>query len=303
MLRPWTSRLLMKPEGDPAGGGGTPAPNTLLGGDPATPPAAPATPAAPVPPTDWRAALPPEMQEDASLKKYKNVTDLANAYKNAQKVIGGPKIALPNANTSEAEWKEIYTKLGVPEKIEDYSVKFKDGTNIDAKFGADFKAMAHKLGVLPKQAQALAEWFSDANINATVEATKARDANFNKTVEGLKATWGNAFDMNVARANKVVQSVGGPEMVEHFKALGLGGDQKTMIFLAKLGETLYKEDKLVGGNPGGTPALTPAETKAEINKIMGDPKSPYFLKDHPSHKDVVAEVRRLHESLYKSSQA
>ena len=304
MFKPWMSRLLMKPEGDPAGGGGAPpASSTLLGGDPATPPAAPATPAAPVPPTDWRASLPVEMQEDASLKKYKNVADLANAYKNAQKIIGGPKLALPNENTTEQEWKDIYKKLGVPEKIEDYNVKFKDGTSIDAKFGEDFKALAHKLGIHPKQAQGLAEWFSDANLNATIESTKARDASFAKTVEGLKSTWGDAFDINVARANKVVTSIGGPEMVEHFKQLGLGADQKTMVFLAKLGETLYKEDKLVGGNPQGNPVLTPAEIKASINKIMGDTSNPYHLKDHPGHKEAVAEMRRLHESLYKPAQA
>lgn len=290
MLKKWKSRLLLAPEGA-----------SLIGDAPAaaaTPPATP--PATPEPVTDWRAALPKELQEDASLKKYKSVSDLASGYKNAQKIIGGPKIPVPTENTTEVEWMDIYRKLGVPEKVDEYSVKFKEGATIDPKFGDNFKATAHKLGVLPKQAQALAEWFSDINMNATVEATKLKDASFTKTVENLKSTWGDAFDMNVSRANKVVSSIGGPEMVEHFKSLGLGGDEKTMVFLAKLGETIYKEDKLVGGNSSGTQVLTPAETKASINKIMGDPNHPYHLKQHPSHKDAVAEVRQLHESLYKT---
>lgn len=292
MLKKWKSRLLLAPEGD-----------SLIGDAPAAAAAA-ATPATPAPAaepvTDWRAALPKELQEDASLKKYKSVSDLASGYKNAQKIIGGPKIPVPTENTTEAEWMDIYRKLGVPEKVDEYSVKFKEGATIDPKFGDNFKATAHKLGVLPKQAQALAEWFSDINMNATVEATKLKDASFTKTVESLKSTWGDAFDMNVARANKVVSSIGGPEMVEHFKSLGLGGDEKTMVFLAKLGETIYKEDKIIGGNASGTPVLTPAETKASINKIMGDKNHPYHLKDHPAHKDAVAEVRQLHESLYKT---
>ena len=152
--------------GGSAPGGGTP---------PATPPATPPTatpptatpPAAPTgTPTDWRATLPESIREDATLKKYKSVDDLAGAYINAQKLIGGNKMVVPNENTTEDEWKDIFKKLGVPEKVDDYKVKFKDGSTIQEDFVKDFQATAHKLGVLPKQAQALAEWFSDINLGS-----------------------------------------------------------------------------------------------------------------------------------------
>ena len=40
-------------------------------------------------------------------------------------------------------------------------------------------------------------------------------------------------------------------------------------------------------------ALTPNEAEREIQKIMGDQKSPYWDKNHPEHKSVVDEVFKL----------
>lgn len=279
--------------GGSAPGGGTP---------PATPPATPptATPPAAAPsgtPTDWRATLPESIREDATLKKYKSVDDLAGAYINAQKLIGGNKMIVPNENTSEDEWKDIFKKLGVPEKVDDYKVKFKDGSTIQEDFVKDFQATAHKLGVLPKQAQALAEWFSDINLGSEAKIKAQAVESLKQTQADLKKEWGNAYQVKINRATKVLMENGGKELVDHFNSMGWGADKKALSFLAGLGDLLYKEDGIVPGG-GGDPALTPKEIQGEINKIMGDSKHPYYLKDHPGHKAAVEQVRQMHEQLY-----
>lgn len=245
--------------------------------------------------TDWRASLPKEMQEDASLKKFTSLEALAGSYVNLQKQIGGDKIIIPGKHATEEDWKNVYHKLGVPEKVEEYSVKFKEGFSLDEKFATDFKTHAHKLGILPKQAQALADWFSDVNIGAEkavqVEFQKAYEA----SVANLKKDWGNAFELNVSRANKVLKELGGKEVADYFVKSGLANDEKIVRLLAKAGEELYKEHKIVE-NQGTAGAMSPKEIDAEIKKLQADPA--YYDKMHPNHKAIVQDVKELYEKRY-----
>lgn len=244
---------------------------------------------------DWRSQLPKELQEDATLKKYTSVSALAGAYLNAQKLIGADKIAIPGKHATEEDWKNVYKKLGVPEKVDEYQVKFKEGVSIDEKFSKSFREFAHSKGILPSQAQALADWFSDVNAGSEAEIANEQKQQFAKTVETLKKDWGNSFDLQVARANKVIQEAGGDELAQHFATLGLGGDAKVMKFLAKVGEDLYGEHKFVEGQ-GGASTLTPKEIDAKIASLTKE--SAYFEKTHPNHKAVVAEVQDLFKLKY-----
>lgn len=247
--------------------------------------------------SDWRAGLPKEMQENASLKKYTSIEALAGAYLNAQKIIGAEKIPVPGKHTTEEEWKAIFQKLGVPEKPEDYTVKFKEGFSVDEKFSKEFQQHAHKLGILPKQAQALADWFSDINMGSEQSVQAELKKQFETGVANLKKDWGNAFDLNVARANKALAELGGEEIVNHFLKRGYGGDEKVIRFLAKVGETLFGEHKVVEGQ-GGSGVMTPKELDTEISRLQKEPA--YFDKTHPNHKSIVEEVRELYAKRYPS---
>lgn len=244
---------------------------------------------------DWRAGLPKEMQDNPVLKKYTSVEALAGAYVNAQKLIGADKIPVPSKHTTDEEWNQIYRKLGLPEKEEEYAVKFKEGTSIDDDFTKAFKANAHKFGVLPKQAQALADWFSDVNINAEKAVQGEMAKQYEAGVANLKKDWGNAFDLNIARANKALSELGGKETVEHFIKSGYGGDEKVMRFLAKVGETVFGEHKVVEGQ-GTSSAMNPQELDAEIRRVQAEPG--YYDKSHPNHKAIVKEVADLYAKRY-----
>lgn len=281
-------------------GGGTPNPAPGSQGaassvPPGTPPGG--NPANPNPqnnePPNWRASLPKELQDDPSLSKFTSVDTLAKSYLNAQKLIGADKISVPNQYTTEDQWKEIYTKLGVPETIDKYEVKFKEGASIDADFTKQFIENSHKLGIHPKQAQGLADWFSAENMKAESDMTSQIESKFRESMKGLQTEWGNAYDLNIARANKVVQEIGGKELYEHYQKMGIGTDVPTLKFLAKLGETLFKEHKFVEGQ-GTSTAMTPKELDQQISKLMSDPA--YFDAKHPQNKVIVAQVQELFAS-------
>ena len=248
--------------------------------------------------SDWKSALPKELQEDASLKKFTSLDALAGAYINAQKLIGADKIPVPGKYTTDDEWKEIYKKLGVPEKLEEYDIKFKDGVPVAEEFSKTFKEKAHTLGILPKQAQALAEWFSDSIAQGQQSAEMVSAEEFENNKKALVKEWGNAFDLNINRANKVVNDLGGEELVKMLNDTGAGANPVVLKFLAKIGENLYKEHKFVEGESSNN-SYTPKELDTKIGQLRADPA--YYDKNHPKHKTIVDEIKSLYDLRYPSN--
>jgi len=249
--------------------------------------------------TDWRSQLPKELQDDATIKKFSDVSTLAKSYLNAQKLIGADKIAVPTKHTTDEEWTAIHRRLGVPEKNTDYAVKFKEGVSVDQKFSEGFRDLAHKVGVLPKQAQALADWFSDVNMGSEQQVATELKRVYEQNVAGLRQEWGNSFELNVSRANKVVNDIGGKDVAKYMMESGAGADKNVIKFLAKIGEQLYGEHKFVEGQ-GTSATMDPKEINAEITKIKMNPA--YYDKGHPAQKALVGEMTALFEKLHPPKQ-
>lgn len=291
-----TRRRLLFPE--PGAEGGTGTSTNLLGGDPATlePAADPNPPAADPDKGDessWVNSLPDELKEDATLKNFKDVKSLAAAHVALKKHLGAEKLTVPGKNSTEEDWQNLYRKLGVPEKAEDYKVEFKKEANITEDFSKNFQVKLHSLGVLPKQAQGLADWVSEMNLNASKSFMESRKAKQEAEVSELRKEWGQAFDGKVARANKFLKEHADEKTMEFLKNSGLANDVNVVKLMAKVGELLYKEDATLEGTPGGKARFTPAEAMTEARKIVSDMNHPYNIKDHPNHKTAIKEVEAL----------
>lgn len=189
----------------------------------------------------------------------------------------------------------MYQKLGLPKELKDYEVKLKEGPGLDKAFAEKFKETAHKAGILPHQAQKLADWFESANATSEAQVLQMRQDKMKADTDALKTEWGAAFEQNLARAGQVVREVGDPELVKYLDQTGLGNDIQLVKLLSKVGEKFMKEGGHVGGEAGFKPKFTPKEAMAEANKIMGDFTHPYHNSQHPNHKNAVAEVQGLFE--------
>lgn len=243
---------------------------------------------------NWFDGLPKELKENPVVNKYKSVEALAGAYVSAQKLIGADKIPVPGKHTTEEEWKQVFQKLGLPEKVEEYGMKFKEGSVLDAEFQKGIQAHLHKLGVLPKQAQAIADWLVDQSAATLVQRQNAVTASFEKEKQALQAEWGNSFEKKVHHANKFLMEKGGKDLYEHANKSGWGADAKFIKLLAAAAESVYGEAPSVGD--GGTGEMAPKELDAEIRKLQAEPA--YFDKNHPSHKAIVQEVKDLYAKRY-----
>jgi hypothetical protein len=130
--------------------------------------AAPAAPEAPVAPeapqggVDWsqlKQALPEDIRGDKSLEPITSVEGLVKSYIHAQKAIGTNKLSVPDKHATDEDWRQVFHKLGVPEKVEEYKIDA-GGDVLSEEFVEGFRAQAHKAGVLPKQATEMAKWYS-----------------------------------------------------------------------------------------------------------------------------------------------
>lgn len=278
--------------------GGTGAPNNPTGGQATSGNPGASTPSQQSNAQDWRLGLPTELQEDATLRKFSDIPSLAAAYINAQKLIGAEKIAIPGKHASDEDWMGVYKKLGLPEKPEEYEIKINESATIDENFVKSFKENAYKFGILPGQAQKLADWFSEVNMNAEgkfMEETKVKQQ---QEIDGLKAEWGKNFDANISRAKLVLKNFADKDTLQYMEDTGLSNDVRLAKLFSNLGAKLYKETQIVGGDTSTMGAVSPQEAKKSIDSIMGNKNHPYFIKDHPGHKAAVAEVQDLFTKLY-----
>jgi hypothetical protein len=276
------------PEGGSLLGVGAPAP---------TPKPDPTPTPTPTPegraPADWRASLPEAIRENADLSRYKSVEELGNAYINLRKHQSGEKLVLPGKNATEEDWKKVYTKLGLPEKVEEY--KLTAAADADPEFVKGITAKFHETGVLPKQAESIVAWLQEQGNAISAKGQEALKAQVNENVTALQKEWGQAFDRNLAASRKVVATFSKeiPELAALVADPALGTNPAFIKFLNKVSTTLWKEDAFKDGGTGSDSVYSPTEARKRTNDIMGDKSHPYWNKEHPNHKAAVKEVQDL----------
>ena len=85
----------------------------------------PSTEPTPQPTKSWKEAISEEFRNDPNIEKFTEIDALAKSYINATKMIGQDKVAVPNKNSTEDQWNEVYEKLGRPQVGEVLQVDIK----------------------------------------------------------------------------------------------------------------------------------------------------------------------------------
>jgi len=245
----------------------------------------------------WTDTLPAEIKSHPVLQKYKNSTEAVKALVEAQSLIGSDKIIIPSKDAKEEEWNtRVWDRLGRPKDAAGYvlptDLQIPEDLPIDDVLVNNFKATAHKHGLLPHQVNALYKWFITEQIGQLNNLKQAGTLAKNEAESKLRKDWGAAFSQNVALGEKVLDAFAEPETITFIKSNGLHNDASFIRFLHKIGAAM-SEDQLVGKARGLT--LTPEQAQVELDKIKNDLKHPYYDERHPEHKAAVEKVQHLIE--------
>jgi hypothetical protein len=203
-------------------------------------------------------------------------------------------VIVPGEKAGEDEWNSFFESIGRPQ-VDKYELKTPEGKEVNKTFVEKYKEIAHKSGLLPKQAQAIMEHYIAFEENAMKEHAETQKKTLQEAQAGLKREWGEAFDKNVKLAEMAVQESGIEGLGEYLDKTGLNNDPQIAKLLAKMG-SMFGEDKLRGEAAGRFGGQTPAEIQLEIDKLMAQPG--YFDSSHATHKSLTGQMEALMKKLH-----
>jgi hypothetical protein len=242
----------------------------------------------------WKESISEEFRNDPNISKFTEIDALAKSYINATRMIGTDKVAVPNENSTDDQWNEVYTKLGRPETADKYKLDAKsDIVPIDEAAIKTFAETSHKLGLNNKQAQGILEYYKGM-MEGTAQQTKI-DAETSQVQaeQELRQEWGKSFDENRKKAAAIAKANLGADFLDTtiLKDGSVLGNNPTVIKGFLKIANMMSEDKIVS-----TDSETVDQGKdieAEISKIMNDRTGPYWNKGHPDHDKIVQQVYTL----------
>lgn len=272
-----------------------PAPASLAINTPAPAAAAPA--AAPVANGDWTTGFSDDLKGYVANKGYQNPAQLADAYRNLEKLRGVPQerlLQLPE-NMDTPEGRAVWEKLGAPKTPQDYGLdKLVPKEGGDPKLAEWAAGVFHENGLPIKAAEKImTKW------NERMDAAKAASKeNFNAMIlQGdavLKKEWGAAYDQNVnlAKAGMRALELDGPAIDTLER---LQGREKLFKTLQKIGAGVG-EAGFVPGRPAADGALAPEQARQKIAESMRDP---LFSKRYlGGDTDAKNQMQKWHQMAY-----
>ena len=245
----------------------------------------------------WKDSISEQYRNDPNIEKFTEADALAKSYINAVKMIGQDKIAIPNNNSTDEAWNEVYDKLGRPESAEKYSLNVKsEVVNLDDTAIKSFAEQSHKLGLNNKQAQGILEFYKN-NMEGVAQQTKIDvETAQAQSEQELRQEWGRDFEAKVKQASALAKANMDAKVLDMPLQDGrkLGDHPEIIRGFAKIA-SMMQEDKIIATESENV--NTTKDLESEISAIMNDKNHPYHVKGHPDHDKSVQQMLTLREML------
>ena len=244
---------------------------------------------------NFRDLIPENFREEKALDNFNNMEDFVKSYLHAQKLVGADKIPVPNKHATEEDWNEVFKRLGAPSDPNDYKYDLKD-QEMDSQAVQEFNKTAHRLGLLPKQAEGLIKFYNEMNVNnAASQEEAAAQSQMNVEAE-LKKEFGPQYNKRLDQAKRLAVNSLGQDFLENTylkDGSRLGDNLNVIKAFSDLADKL-SEDPIIQGD--GTSYMTAKDIEKEITELTQE-GSAYWDKNHINHQKAVDEVLKLREML------
>jgi len=235
--------------------------------------------------SDWRAALPDDVRENASIAKFTDMGALAKSYVNLEQMLGGDKIAVPKHADDKESWDKVYKAIGRPDTKEGYEFQkpeeLPEGFDYPVETESAFREAAYGLGLSQIQAQSLRDWFVASSAQNFTTTLHDKAGEVDQTVADLTKEWGNATQQKINAAKAAVNALVGPEFAQMLDETGMGNNAHLIRGFAKLAEATGGDSGLVGG---AMQENTPGDLDAQIADHFATHQEALMNKTHPEHR-------------------
>ena len=248
-------------------------------------------------PASWKSSISEEFRNDPNIEKFTAIDAPAKSYINATRMIGQDKVAVPNKNSTEDQWNEVYSKLGRPESPDKYVLDVKsDVVSLDENAIKNFAEQSHKLGLNNKQAEGILDFYKNNMEGSAQQAKIDTETAQAQAEQQLRSEWGRDFDSKVAQAGALAKANINPDVLDMQLQDGtrIGDHPEIIKGFAKIAG-MMSEDKIVATESENVNSVKDIES--EISAITNDTDGPYWNKSHPDHDKIVQQVYTLREML------
>ena len=244
---------------------------------------------------NFKELIPEKYKEEKALQNFTSIDDFVKSYLSAQRLVGANKVAIPNKMATDEDWEEVYSKLGRPAKPEDYKYSFSE-EEINQDQLKNFNETAHRIGLLPKQAERIIKFYNEMNTQAEVDNQKMFEVKQTEAMTDLKKEFGPTYTKRLDQAKKLAVETLGNDMLNNtvLKDGSRLGDSVEVIKAFSMLADKLSEDEIIKGEGSGY--QTASEIEKEISELTED-GSPYWQKTHPNHAKTVDRVFKLREQL------
>jgi hypothetical protein len=244
------------------------------------------------PAVDFKSLIPQEYKDERSLQNFSSMDSFVKSYLNANRMVGLEKLAIPNKHSTESDWDQVYQKLGRPETPDEYKYNLPKESKLDSDSLNAFSKQAHKLGLLPQQADGIIQYYQELANSSEIDANSKAETSRIEAEKSLRKEFGPAYKDKINAARHLATNTLGNEFLSNtLLADGsiLGNNPTVVRAFADLASKL-SEDSLVKGEPSSYLSMS------EINKqiaALQQPGSAYWDKRHLNHEAAVQEVHSL----------
>ncbi len=244
---------------------------------------------------NFKDVIPEKYKDEKALSNFTSMDDFVKSYLSAQRLVGANKVAIPNKMATDEDWEEVYSKLGRPAKPEDYKYSFSE-EEINQDQLKNFNETAHRIGLLPKQAERIIKFYNEMNTQAEVDNQKMFEVKQTEAMADLKKEFGPTYTKRLDQAKKLAVETLGNDMLNNtiLKDGSRLGDSVEVIKAFSMLADKLSEDEIIKGE--GSSYQTASEIEKEISELTED-GSPYWQKTHPNHAKTVDRVFKLREQL------
>lgn len=250
---------------------------------------------------NWYDGFSDENKGYAQLKNFKDPQAVLESYRNLEKIHSTPQeriLKLPE-KADDPAWKDIYKRLGAPEKADGYEVKVPEGMNTE--FAEWAKEQFHGLNLTKAQGDKLAAaWNERVQSEMTKHAEAMNDAMLQQEAK-IKAEWGAAFEQNKDTVFKIAGAMGMTEEQAQAVSRVIGADTLNRMLLQvatkfgiKFGEDTFRGE---GANSGSNNfgQMSPEAARARLSELRNDRE--WTTRYLNGGAQEAAEMNRLQKNI------
>jgi hypothetical protein len=219
------------------------------------------------------AYVPEDLRHLGDYRPITTVAQLAKEFGHAKTLIGrqGKGIMPLSKDAGPTEREAYYNALGRPKTPDDYTFDVPD--DMKEMYGPDqvkdLLATMHGLGLTQEQVKGVMALDIQNAQKAIADRDSSRKTAYDAGLKVLKAEWGDAFDLKMQMANRVIEeNVPADKKEEVLERWG--NDLELTRVLSAIGETMLEDTMADAGGAGQGPQ-TPDELERQARELVSTP--------------------------------